>query len=566
MSDIEPFSANSTTLVSGLADKLNETIEVVNDLDSNTSISISNLQEELNGISDFSDVEITGGIITNTNITAFGTNESGNGSPLTITNNSDSATFGLDNSGALLINNNNDSLRIGDNNVFHEGNDGSGSGLDADLLDGQQGSYYTDIIARLGYTPLNTAGGTITGQTTFNSVVNFNNNLNIPGARIFGGFGSITTGGILDWNHETNTRVGSGQTLLRGRTAENAPPGVDSQFFHPFTFGYTANNINRTQFAIPYGNNTNNMFMRGEFNGVWGDWTKFWTDKNDGSGSGLDADLLDGQQGSYYTNITARLGYTPLNTAGGTLTGGIGFADIISTSPTNLSNHLDLFRGAYGFSITPSTLNYISGGVHDFYSNTTLRARITASTADFFVVRLNARNSTNGYITLVSSSPNNTGHIEFNESDETRAGFIGFGASGGPIIIQAENASHYQFNRTPRVVNEDIVHGGNFYDFAGRYESRITHISTSTIDLNDVGGIIEVTNTNAIIPNDSTVNFPVGTKLDFLNLGTGVSGIQPATGVFLRSADNNRTFRVRYSAATAYKRGANDWVLIGDLV
>lgn len=33
----------------------------------------------------------------------------------------------------------------------------------------------------------------------------------------------------------------------------------------------------------------------------------------DGSGSGLDADLLDGQDSGWYTDITARLGYTPLN-------------------------------------------------------------------------------------------------------------------------------------------------------------------------------------------------------------------------------------------------------------
>ena len=36
--------------------------------------------------------------------------------------------------------------------------DGAGSGLDADLLDGQHGAWYADIVARLGYTPLdNTA-------------------------------------------------------------------------------------------------------------------------------------------------------------------------------------------------------------------------------------------------------------------------------------------------------------------------------------------------------------------------------------------------------------------------
>jgi hypothetical protein len=38
--------------------------------------------------------------------------------------------------------------------------DGAGSGLDADLLDGQSSAYYTDIPSRLGYTPLNAASYT----------------------------------------------------------------------------------------------------------------------------------------------------------------------------------------------------------------------------------------------------------------------------------------------------------------------------------------------------------------------------------------------------------------------
>lgn len=43
----------------------------------------------------------------------------------------------------------------------------------------------------------------------------------------------------------------------------------------------------------------------------------YWHPTNDGAGSGLDADLLDGQQGSYYTAITARLGYTPVQNGTG---------------------------------------------------------------------------------------------------------------------------------------------------------------------------------------------------------------------------------------------------------
>lgn len=39
--------------------------------------------------------------------------------------------------------------------------DGSGSGIDADLLDGQHGSYYADIPSRLGYTPMPSNAGEV---------------------------------------------------------------------------------------------------------------------------------------------------------------------------------------------------------------------------------------------------------------------------------------------------------------------------------------------------------------------------------------------------------------------
>jgi len=40
-----------------------------------------------------------------------------------------------------------------------------------------------------------------------------------------------------------------------------------------------------------------------------------WLLAQDGSGSGIDSDLLDGQHGSFYTDIAARLGFSPLNAA-----------------------------------------------------------------------------------------------------------------------------------------------------------------------------------------------------------------------------------------------------------
>jgi hypothetical protein len=57
-------------------------------------------------------------------------------------------------------------LTFNGNAVWHAGNDGAGSGLNADLLDGQDSSYYTAITSRLGYTPLNKAGDSMTGPLT----------------------------------------------------------------------------------------------------------------------------------------------------------------------------------------------------------------------------------------------------------------------------------------------------------------------------------------------------------------------------------------------------------------
>jgi hypothetical protein len=47
-------------------------------------------------------------------------------------------------------------------------------------------------------------------------------------------------------------------------------------------------------------------YIRGmnDSNDTWYDWEEIWTSGTDGSGSGLDADLLDGQQGSYYQKKT----------------------------------------------------------------------------------------------------------------------------------------------------------------------------------------------------------------------------------------------------------------------
>ena len=94
--------------------------------------------------------------------------------------------------------------------------------------------------------------------------------------QIVGGFGAQTTSGATDWNNITNTRSGSGHTLLRGNASHG--PGSNA-YFHPFNFEYNSKNGNGniTQFAIPYGNSTSinkGIYYRGRYSGSWTSWKK----------------------------------------------------------------------------------------------------------------------------------------------------------------------------------------------------------------------------------------------------------------------------------------------------
>jgi len=156
-------------------------------------------------------------------------------------------------------------------------NDGSGSGLDADLLDGQDGSYYTDIAARLGYSPLNAAGDTMTG------VFNIDRGDN---AGIYLKQAGVDTWRIISNGANLDVRSGAGGGGdVRIRISPAAP------------------RLDLTTANLIWAGNP--VFHIG----------------NDGSGSGMDADLLDGQHGSYYQNLVNSTGTLPNARLSGQYTG-----------------------------------------------------------------------------------------------------------------------------------------------------------------------------------------------------------------------------------------------------
>ena len=66
------------------------------------------------------------------------------------------------------------------------------------------------------------------------------------------------------------------------------------------------------------------------------------------------------------------------------------------------------------------------------------------------------------------------------------------------------------------------------------------------------------------VPTNSSVAFPVGTRIHVVQTGTGQTTITPAGGVTVNGTPGLKT-RAQWSAVTLVKRATDTWVAFGDL-
>ena len=89
-----------------------------------------------------------------------------------------------------------------------------------------------------------------------------------------------------------------------------------------------------------------------------------------------------------------------------------------------------------------------------------------------------------------------------------------------------------------------------------------------TLELTDANKLVEMnvaTANNLTVPLDSSVTFPIGTKIDIVQYGTGQTTIVAISGVTINSANSWLKINARYGAATLTKIGTNEWYLWGNL-
>ena len=192
--------------------------------------------------------------------------------------NQDQGGFIIDNTGSVAI------------------DQGPGSELNADRLDGNQGAYYQDAsnlifgtldAARLANTTyaISISGTADTANLVFNETASLTSN---PSPA------------------QAGTGVGA---ALRNNNADGLSDGGTTHGV--MTYRREATGSAATQIGFT---DNNNLWIRGNSGGlaVYSNWYQIWSENNQGSSSGLDSDKMDGKQGLWY-----QTGYNIGDTRGG---------------------------------------------------------------------------------------------------------------------------------------------------------------------------------------------------------------------------------------------------------
>jgi hypothetical protein len=403
--------------------------------------------------------------------------------------------------------------------------DGAGSGLDADLWDGNQFASYLNQAVLTSSTP------SFTGLSVTNTITGY-----VSGSKFSND--SETKDDIT-----TRTETGFYQTAT-ATTGEGWPTTTNNwqhliAVTHSNDGNYFSMQIAGSFFDQSfYGRKTNNTGTTA--------WVKFWTDGNDGASSGLDADTVDGIQGaSFLRSDTA-------DTATGVITLN---DDLVFAARTTTDGHIQLYGGTsatgYAIGIEGSTLYNRSGALHRWYIGTfadggtsdymelstsglTVNGTVTATDVDISgsldigseIVLTESTDRAD--LLLIKSTTSTWGGIQIsNSSNEGLWSFMTDGATGG-IYDDQNNKWHVQFveNSETRLYHNGVEKLNT--DSGG---------VTVTGDINYTGtlynnGVASGSPAQVLIKNSSgtTIKVRVG-----LNAGGATTNIKNSAGTTLKT-------------------------------
>ena len=354
--------------------------------------------------------------------------------------------------------------------------DGSGSGLDADLLDGQQGSYYYPASNPNGYTNDQTAAEILTAIKTVD------------------GSGSGLDADLLD-----GLELHTGRNNVANKVVRTDGNGYIQSGWINTTSGQTSNTITKI-----YGSYAGDDYLRWFAPSTIISQQGIWTSSNDGSGSGLDADLLDGQHGSYYYAASNPNGYTSNVgditgvTAGTGLTGG----GTSGTPTLNVIGGSGITANANDIAVDSTVVRttgtQIIGGAK-YFNN--ILAVTGADTAGYPLQQMTSPSvSTYGRIEFGYTGQTSRGRLQYNNTGDSMAFYTATAerarvTSAGDILVN-KTASNSTVTGCELKANGIIYSTIEIPALSGGIQIRNNALTDSLTALRCYNGLADITTTS----------------------------------------------------------------------
>lgn len=384
------------------------------------------------------------------------------------------------------------------------------SAISAAFLNSQPGSYYLDFTnftgtMTSGHFDANSHGALGGGNLHANAnstVAGFLSSADKIAIDALPAGGDITAyqseiGNAVNLNSLTATGWYSQTSDAEAAAGSNYPEG-NAGVLVVYTIGTTT----YQQYKLTTG--TEALWHRKGVAGTFTAWRRVWDSVNlsnnqiltqilavDGTGSTLDADLLDGQEGTYYANVVSRLGYTPIDEAGDTMLGKLTF---IAANTTTAS--INIPHGAAPSAPSNGDIWTTTAGLFVRANSTTLTIADLASTQSFSGAKTFSATTTFSNAATPLSITGASGRVTI--SGATAAGITLSGANGS--ILMSAPSNFLQWSSATAGDPTVLANGQLWFSVAGaRFRTRIAGATYNFAHVEDIGTTIQSYNNNLTI-------------------------------------------------------------------
>lgn len=165
--------------------------------------------------------------------------------------------------------------------------------------------------------------------------------------------------------------------------------------------------------------------------------------------------------------------------------------------------------------------------------------------------------SKNGQAILLRANGTNWVSIEIPGS----AVFRTIGSSTDNALPRFDGAGGDTLQGSGIVVDDN----NNISGYGQKIASKTSNFTLAAVDKGKTLECSHATALTVTVPPNSGVPLAVGYSVTLVQVGAGTVTVAEGTGVTVRSKDSKKSLDGQWTAATLYKRGTDEWVLVGNL-